>query len=133
MQHLIQNENEIIKHVNVNVKIIASAKKIIYWNPSTCICENSKYFKSVSDTSMTDCDEIIIIMDAIAIKKTNTIATKKTNTIATNVTSAASINYHSKKVKDLLYFTYNFNSDHVTIDNYYYLQLLRKGIIQNGK
>ena len=84
----------------MNVKIIASAKKIIYWNPSTCICKNSKYFKSIADTSVTECDEIIISMDTLATKKTNTIATKKTNAIATNVTSTASINCHSKKVGD---------------------------------
>ena len=29
VQHVIQNKNGIIKHVNVNVKIIVSAKKII--------------------------------------------------------------------------------------------------------
>ena len=29
-------------------------------NPSTCICENSEYFKIIVDTSMIECDEIII-------------------------------------------------------------------------
>ena len=61
-------------------------------NPSTCICENSKYFKSVVDTSVTEFDEIIIVMDIVS--------TNKTNTISTIVTSAASINCHSKKVRD---------------------------------
>ena len=64
-------------------------------DPSTCICENSKYLKSVADASVTECDEIIIVI--------NNLSTKKTNTIATNVTSIASINWHSKK-KRLLYF-----------------------------
>ena len=41
---------------------------------------------------MTECDEIIIAMDVIAIKKTNA--------IATNVTSTASINCYSKIVGD---------------------------------
>ena len=49
-----------------------------------------------------------------------------TNTIATNVTSATSINCHSKKSKRLLYFANSFLSDHITIDNYYYLLLLCK-------
>ena len=62
------------------------------WNPSACICENSKYLKSIPDTSVTECDEIIIVMDNVA--------TKKTNTIATNVRSTASINCHSMKVRD---------------------------------
>ena len=34
------------------------------WNPSTCICENSKYLKSVADTSLTEFDEIVIVMDS---------------------------------------------------------------------
>ena len=53
------------------------------WSPSRCISENSKYLKG---------DEIIIVMD--------TLSTKRTNTIAANVTSTASINWHSKKVRD---------------------------------
>ena len=61
-------------------------------NPCTCICENSKYLKSVADTSVTKCDEIVIVMS-------NT-STKRTNTITTNGTSTASINCHSKKVRD---------------------------------
>ena len=63
------------------------------WNPSTCICENSKYLKSITDgTSVTKCDEIVIVM--------NNLSTKKTNTITTNVVSTASINCHCKKVTD---------------------------------
>ena len=54
------------------------------WNPSACICENTKYLKSVADTSLTKSDEILIFVDKLT--------TKKINTIATNVTSAASIN-----------------------------------------
>ena len=74
-------------------------KKDYSWNPGTYICENSKYLKSTADTSVTECDEIIIVMNIVSTKDTNTIATKKTNTIATNVTSTASINCHSKKVR----------------------------------
>ena len=67
-------------------------KKDYIWNPSTCICENSKYLKIIADISVTECDEIIIVMDIVS--------TKKTNTIATYVTSTASINCHNKKVRD---------------------------------
>ena len=49
---------------------------------------------------MTECDEIINVIDSASTKKTNTIATKMKNTIATNVTSTASINCDSIKVKD---------------------------------
>ena len=54
------------------------------WNPSTCTSENSKYLKSIADTSMIKCDEIISVMDIVS-----------TNTIAKNV----SINCHNKKVR----------------------------------
>ena len=33
------------------------------WNPSTCICEHSKYLKSISDTTVTECDEIVSVMN----------------------------------------------------------------------
>ena len=62
------------------------------WNSVTCICENSKYLKRVADTSVTECDEIVIVMDNLS--------TKKTYTITVNVTSTASINCHSKKVRE---------------------------------
>ena len=68
-------------------------------NPRTCICENSKYLKSVAGTSVTVCDEIVIFMNIISIKRTNTIAIKMTNTTAT-YTSSPSINCRSKKVRD---------------------------------
>ena len=56
------------------------------WNLSRYICENSKYFKSVADTSMIAFDENIIDMDIES--------TKKTKAIATNV----SINSDDKNV-----------------------------------
>ena len=68
----------------MNVNIIVSAKK----DPSTCICENNKYLKSIVDTSVTECEEIIIVMDNVSTKKTNTITTK------------SSTNRYSKKVRD---------------------------------
>ena len=74
-------------------------QKDYIWNPSTCTCENSKYLKIVVDTSVTECDEIVIVMDNLSTKNTNTIATKKTNAIVTNTMITASINYHNKKVR----------------------------------
>ena len=93
-------------------------KKDYIWNPSSCICENSKYLKSITDTSVNECDDIIFVMDIVS--------TKKRNTIATNVTSTASINCHSKKVRDwYILHTFCLISDHITIENYYYLQLCK--------
>ena len=62
-------------------------KKDYSWNPSTCICENSKYLKSIANTSVIACDDIVSVMDIVS--------TKMTNTRATNV----SINCHTKKVR----------------------------------
>ena len=93
-------------------------KKDYIWNPSSCICENSKYLKSITDTSVNECDDIIFVMDIVS--------TKKRNTIATNVMSTASINCHSKNVRDwYILHTFCFISDHITIENYYYLQLCK--------
>ena len=76
---------------------------------------------------MAERDEIILAMDNLS--------TKKTNAIATNVMSAASVNYHSKKVKDcyilytaLLAITLLLI---ITIICFYYAK--QKGTIQNGK
>ena len=62
-------------------------KKDYSWNPSTCICENSKCLKSVADTSVTKCDEIIIAMDIVSTEKAR-------------VTSTVSMNYPNKKLRD---------------------------------
>ena len=59
-------------------------------NPSRCTCESGKYPKSIADTSMIVCDEIISVMDIVS--------TKTTKTIAAN----ASINYHNKKDVNLI-------------------------------
>ena len=69
-----------------------TCKKDYSWNPSTCICENSKYLKSNVDNSVIASDEIISVMDIVSIKVTST--------IATNVMSTASVNCHGKKGKD---------------------------------
>ena len=84
VQNLIQIENGIIKHVYKNY---GTWKKDYSWNPSICICENDKYLKSILDTSVISCGEIISVMDIAS--------TKMTNTIAKNV----SINSDGKKVK----------------------------------
>ena len=42
--------------------------------------EDIKYLKSVADTTVTKCDEIVVAIDNVSIKKTNTIATDVTST-----------------------------------------------------
>ena len=56
----------------MNAKVIVHARKGYNWNPSTCICENSKYLKSVADTSVITCDKIISVMGILSTKMTNT-------------------------------------------------------------
>ena len=92
VHHIIQIKNRIIKLANVNVKIIVHIKKILLGILAHVFVRIvlKKYLKSISDASVTECDEIIIVMDNVS--------TKKTNTIATNVTSTPSINCCSKKV-----------------------------------
>ena len=38
-------------------------------NPSTCISDNSKFLKSIADTSVIESDEIITVMDIASAKK----------------------------------------------------------------
>ena len=66
-----------------------------FWNPSTSICENSNYLKSIADTSVTECDEIIIFIDIVSTKKGKYNSNKKIN-----VTSTALINFQCRKVRD---------------------------------
>ena len=54
VQYVIQSKNGIIKRANANIKIMISVKKDYSWNPSTCICENSKYYRNVGETSETE-------------------------------------------------------------------------------
>ena len=86
IQHIIQNKNEIIKLVNVNVKIIISAKKIKVGILAHVFVKI--VFKKVANTSVTKFDEIVFVM--------NNLSTKKTSTTGKNVTNTASISCHSK-------------------------------------
>ena len=87
VQHVIQIKNGIIDYVIVNVKIVVSIKKNIVG-----ILNVTDTSKSVADTSVTECGEIIIVM--------NNSSTKNTNTITPNVTKTSSINCLSTKVRD---------------------------------
>ena len=110
VQYVIQIQNGIIKHVNVNVKISNhnqnhKCKADYSWNFNKCVYKNSKYFKSIANTSVIAWDEIISVMDIVS--------TKTTNTIESNVTKFAIV----KKCKRLLTFANSFYSNHITIDN----------------
>ena len=73
-----------MKLVNVSVKNS--------WNLSTCICENSKYLKSIVDDSAIVYNEIIKVADSVSINVINTVP----NTNSTNVKSTVPINSDDK-------------------------------------
>ena len=106
------NKKGIMKHTTVSVKKIIV--EILEHRFVRIVS-----IKNITDTSVTACAKIIIVMDNVL--------TKKTNSIATNVTSTASVNCHIKKSKRLLYFAQSSISNHITINNYYYLLLSCKG------
>ena len=56
VQQVIQIKNGIVINVNISVQVILGAKKIIFWNPSICVCENCKFLKSIADASVIACD-----------------------------------------------------------------------------
>ena len=72
-------------------------KKDYNWNPSSCICENSKYLKRIANTSVIEFFEIISVVDIVS--------TIKTSTIATNVTSTMLTNSDDKKVRQYFIWT----------------------------
>ena len=62
VQHVIQNKNGISQFECKNYNY----EKYYSWNPSTCICENSKHIKSVVNTSVTECNKIVIVMNNLS-------------------------------------------------------------------
>ena len=83
VQHVIQNKNRIIKHVNVNVKIIVSANKNIVG--------------ILAHVFVTGSDEIVIATDILSTKQEKYYSKKTKKT--PNVTSTAPTNCHSEKVR----------------------------------
>ena len=83
VQHVIQNKNRIIKHVNVNVKIIVSANKNIVG--------------ILAHVFVTESDEIVIVTDILSTKQEKYYSKKNKKT--PNVTSTAPTNCHSEKVR----------------------------------
>ena len=94
--------------------------------PNTCICENSKYLKSIVENSVI-CDEIVSVTDSVSINVTNM--------ISTNVMTTVSINSGDKKVRyiDLLYFAHFFIGNHIAIYDHHYLLSLCKTQIKTRK
>ena len=52
------------------MKKLSLRQKIYTLSPSTCICEKSKCPKSIADTSVIACDEIIDVTDIVSTNMT---------------------------------------------------------------
>ena len=100
-----------------------SWKKDCNWKPSTCICENGKYLKTIVDAW----DEIIYATDSVS--------TNVTSIVSTNITGTTLVNSNDKKVRYKIdcYILRSFISDHITIHNRYYLLSLCKTQIEKTK
>ena len=87
------NSNQILnnKTCQYECKNYGTCQKDYNYNPSTCICENSKYLNS---SSVTECGEI------------NSVNLLNVSTKETNVMSTPSINYHNIRVRDCTLFYY---------------------------
>ena len=82
VQHAIQIRNGIMKHVNVNVKIIVRVKKIIVGrNPFVRIVSIKK---SIVDGSVILCNEIINLADSVSTNVTNIVPVNVMNTLLVN-------------------------------------------------
>ena len=68
---MITNKN----HAKTMTKHTSCDCKCYTLSPSTCICEKSKCLKSIADTSVIACDEIIDVIDIVSTNMTHTIAT----------------------------------------------------------
>ena len=58
------------------------SKKDYSWNPGTRTYENSKYLKSMVDTSVITFDEIISLMDVVSTKKANALVINISNKLS---------------------------------------------------
>ena len=93
------------KTCQCDCKYYHKCKKDYIWNPSTDICKNGKYLKSIANFSVIEWNEILSVLD--------TISTKMTITIANNVTKNCYSKIISHKI-DWCFFAYSFISNHIT-------------------
>ena len=80
VQHVIQIKKWDNDKCQCEYKKYCTCKNDYSWNPSTFICEYSKYLKSIAYYSVIVCDEI----------------TSVTNSVSTNVTNTVLINFDNK-------------------------------------
>ena len=59
------NQNGIMKSANVSAKSCGMCKKDYNWNPRTCICENGRYLKHITDSSVIVSKEFMNAADSV--------------------------------------------------------------------
>ena len=77
-------------NVNAIANSIVPAKKDYSWNPSVCICENSRYLKNIVDS-------VIVLVEIVNI--IDSVSTNMTTTISRNVKRTASVHSDDNKVR----------------------------------
>ena len=82
-------------------------EKYYIWNPSTCICENSRYLKSIVDDS-------VILCHIYCIDKHDKYYISKCQCIVSDVLCQKILIIKNKIWNGLLYFAYVFISSHIT-------------------
>ena len=97
VQHVIKIKNVMI-NVNVSVKIIVHAKKIIVEILGHIFVRTVGIQKMIADDSVIVHDENLSITDSISTNVTNFVMTNVTNITSTNVTSTVPINPDDSKI-----------------------------------
>ena len=105
-----------IKHILCDCKFkFNSILQSYNWYSSGCICQNSRYLRSVVDDSVIVCDEII--------NATNSASVNMENTLSKYVISTMSLNSYNKRSKiwnGLLYLANAFISNYIATQNFHW-------------
>ena len=73
---MIVNGNLIVKYINhIANEIMCKKYRTCKNDYSTCICESSRYLKSIDDDSVIVCDEVINVRDNASTNDANAIPT----------------------------------------------------------
>ena len=73
---MIVNGNLIVKYINhIANEIMCKKCRTCKNDYSTCICESSRYLKSIDDDSVIVCDEVINVRDNASTNDANAIPT----------------------------------------------------------
>ena len=75
VENVIQIKSGIMINAGVRVKNYQTCYENYSWNPTTCICENGKYLRSIADDLVITCDETINATDSVSTNVTSNVST----------------------------------------------------------